>query len=895
MPVLDNSARSVVKATYTPITLNRGRVNQLAHAHVKANLLRELQLQPGEVGQARRALDEDRGLERVRLNEPVRVPDEVWQIASRFEPQAVGALIPSASEVADLASEHLVALGQAVLDYRMNQLRSAPAPRGRAAADSMDEGANKSLVNYAVGALKGFTGAVRIAPIGMLHLERIEMAPAGVERGELLATIPLAPGEQTSVVQKEWSVTSQEFSSIVTDSLEEFSEKGVTEKTELAQATESQSRHSRQLGLNTSVSASYGIVTFTAGAQLSTSDEASQSAKASTMHAKEVTSKASSRVRKERKVTITTTTETGQQETTTRSLSNDTPDAMRIDYYSMMRRWRVRLLQYGLRQTYDLGIPEPGATLRRPYQELAALRRQLGKFEFPVPHTDIVTDVKAGLKETQPHYLVLAERYGAQAPLPPQPHPPLFPTGGNTFGGGDVTWEMTFDVKEGYRITSIDATIRATSPTGKGFSIVLLGSDFDYPPGQGDKTWGPMRLNVKNRPDVPFLEHAEGPQKIIFAMSDTKTISVQLQVNIEPTPQAKERWQAEVWNILYNAAQNQYYTAQQELAGRIAVLEQSIAGGDTLTLRQEEREEVMKGVLRWLLGPAFDFMPNDVRELFDINGTSLKARDGRSGAAFFGSELNLSPAGWSTMFQYQEMVVFLQQAIEWENLLYICYPYFWDVPDAWDFARGLTHPDSTRQQFLRSGSARVVLTVRPGYEQAFAAFLDTGNKDAALSPGHPYLTIGNELRAYAQANYPGIPPANPAHDVRPLLTPLQRRSWADLQVLIGLLEEYRAAQGAYPTTAEGLAALTDWAAAQAPPLGPAPLLDPWGNSYAYTSPGRRTDYELSSLGANGEPGGVDDDADITSWSPASLVAEWFEYTPTHGTDIEVNTAAAKMA
>jgi type II secretion system protein G len=217
------------------------------------------------------------------------------------------------------------------------------------------------------------------------------------------------------------------------------------------------------------------------------------------------------------------------------------------------------------------------------------------------------------------------------------------------------------------------------------------------------------------------------------------------------------------------------------------------------------------------------------------------------------------------------------------------------VPDAWDFARGLTHPDPTRQQFLRSGSARVVLTVRPGYEQAFAAFLDKGDKDATLSAGHPYLTIGNELRAYAQANYPGIPPANPAHDVRPLLTPLQRRAWVDLQVLIGLLEEYRAAQGAYPTTTEGLAALTDWAATQAPPLGPAPLLDPWGNSYVYASPGRRTDYELSSLGANGEPGGVDDDADITSWSPASLVAEWFEYTPTHGTDIEVNTAAAKMA
>jgi hypothetical protein len=39
----------------------------------------------------------------------------------------------------------------------------------------------------------------------MLNLERIEMSPAGLERGELLATIPLAPKERTSVVQKEWS------------------------------------------------------------------------------------------------------------------------------------------------------------------------------------------------------------------------------------------------------------------------------------------------------------------------------------------------------------------------------------------------------------------------------------------------------------------------------------------------------------------------------------------------------------------------------------------------------------------------------------------------------------------------------------------------------------------
>jgi hypothetical protein len=39
--------------------------------------------------------------------------------------------------------------------------------------------------------------------------------------------------------------------------------------------------------------------------------------------------------------------------------------------------------------------------------------------------------------------------------------------------------------------------------------------------------------------------------------------------------------------------------------------------------------------------------------------------------------------------------------------------------------------------------------------------------------------------------------------------------------------------------------------------------------------------------------GVNDD--IASWAPASLIAEWFEYTPTRGTDIAVNSVLAQLA
>jgi general secretion pathway protein G len=42
--------------------------------------------------------------------------------------------------------------------------------------------------------------------------------------------------------------------------------------------------------------------------------------------------------------------------------------------------------------------------------------------------------------------------------------------------------------------------------------------------------------------------------------------------------------------------------------------------------------------------------------------------------------------------------------------------------------------------------------------------------------------------------------------------------------------------------------------------------DPWGNEYAYISPGTRGDYDLYTLGADGQPGGEGMDADIGSWN-----------------------------
>jgi len=139
--------------------------------------------------------------------------------------------------------------------------------------------------------------------------------------------------------------------------------------------------------------------------------------------------------------------------------------------------------------------------------------------------------------------------------------------------------------------------------------------------------------------------------------------------------------------------------------------------------------------------------------------------DSEHGVHFTGNNLE-GGQDWSIMSQYGQLVTFINEAIEWENVVYFLYSYFWDIPTSWKFIRGLQHQDSTRQAFLRAGSARVVLTIRKGFETAFTWLTEHGNLDMPTPiPPSPYLTIAQQIEAYDSTNYPGIPPANPAGGV----------------------------------------------------------------------------------------------------------------------------------
>lgn len=80
------------------------------------------------------------------------------------------------------------------------------------------------------------------------------------------------------------------------------------------------------------------------------------------------------------------------------------------------------------------------------------------------------------------------------------------------------------------------------------------------------------------------------------------------------------------------------------------------------------------------------------------------------------------------------------------------------------------------------------------------------------------------------------------------------------------LDVYRLDNGKYPDQQQGLNALivapessVKW---QGPYLEKAVPNDPWGRPYQYRIPGENRDFDLISLGADGQPGGADENMDI---------------------------------
>lgn len=999
-PALTNSQRSVLKATYVPTKSTGAAAAPTTRAVEKVAMIRQLSVQPGELT----ALKKHKTLRSYVVRSAgasgpgtvalLTLPDLAGKLT---EDNSINATSSYAPLLAQVTSKQLSEFAKAVADARRNSAQAAMNSWAGLKADyakafpKSTSGADEQVWNWAVSsshaavaklksaaatylpaavaerpiaqtvsglagilassasgadtAANDFLSRFQVEPVGRLHLERIEMTPVGIEHGELVHSVPLTPQETVNISHREWSTTTQTFENIVSDSLANFSQTGVIDKTDIAQASTNESRQQSAFDVNGNVSASYAgagfSVTASTGIDYNTHSDDFKSVKDSLDHSVAITRSASARTRKDHRTSFRVSSIAGTEDLAVQVLTNPSTSAIRVDYFQLMRKWEVNLIRYGLRMTYDIVLPNPGNALISRLAQLDQLNTQIAADHVLSVTLDQITPAS---------WQALEQQFGVS--LDPPPSDPFEVMQSGTLEKSVDTFAyvpIDVELPDEYEVTGGHFHAQVHVGGGGGHRAQVKVTDEASGPGTSPLDGAGQFKDDDGVLEVDLTKASilgrTGKVSLMVNHYNVDTGGWLLKIQASPTQEAIDSWQSQILDKLRDADTALYNAHVEKLKEQAATIQASLDDFDALTLRRMEREEIMRGLLQWLFGPAFQLQPGALDAyLNDPQATIFDAGN---------------TAAWQVVMQYGEYIKYIHNAIEWENVLFFPYPYFWDASSRWPFKLFLVHPDPEHRSFLRAGCARVVLTIRPGFEQSFAQFMETYSLSGLLSSNHPYVTIGTEIRNFAMTNYEAIPPANPDKNVRPLLYPEQRKAWSDMQKLILLIENYNTdkhtvtlnaavAAGnnvqATPSTMQGIEFGTtlvidsdanqetvtvtattgagfsanfsmahvvgapiviDSTVTLYPPdlnalkayagTNNLPLVDPWGKPFVYTCPGLHGDYDLVSFGRDGVSGGDGLDADITSWAEGSIVSTWYEYTPTSALDVVINTALPTTA
>lgn len=549
-----------------------------------------------------------------------------------------------------------------------------------------------------------------LQPLGLLYLERLDMTPGAVERGELSYSLPLAPNEKVTLAHREWSVREEQFSEFIEDYQENFSQQGVAQTDDIALSTTSESSHNSALSMSQPLAAAPGVQVTSAIDNSASGIDDSESKTQSKEQSRTVTSLASTRTMKDHKISFTVTTVAGMEDFTAHLIENKNRDkSMRVDYYKRVRRWQSELYRYGVRLTYDLVLPDPGQRLRQREVELQSIAAQLS------------TEFSLGLVPTQitvSNWEALADQYGVSLPSPPEQvqHVEVsqtvsFTTPDDVVTGSDgvkyTTHHRVLSLNVGapanYRLSNLNVYASIQTWTGvpgyggwlnayAGQSVSLANAD------------GGGYCNLNWNLDA-FHVSGDGQNTVFFRMQVAQSGLVRLTGTYVPTEASMETWRLTCWTIIRDAASARWAQHRTFLRERQGILQKDIAAEDPVRLRRMEREAIMRSVLEWLF-PGFE--------------------DANSVLASLPSPGSLDPGKWQQVMQYGEYIKFVQSAIDWDNVMVFLYPYFWDTVWNEEQKLFLQHPDAIRREFLRAGAARVILAIQPGYEEDVVKLLDQG-------------------------------------------------------------------------------------------------------------------------------------------------------------------------
>jgi hypothetical protein len=512
-------------------------------------------------------------------------------------------------------------------------------------------------------------------------------------------------------------------------------------------------------------------VDATANYNYASSNSSQESHRVSSNFARETTSRAASRVESRKLQRRFTRTVDEIEEINKHKFDNkDGPDHISGVYRWIDKVYEAQIINYGKRMMLEFTVPEPAAFLR--YAAAQMPNGEATSIVKPDPPGSCMSDGKTfqplRVEDIKPDtYLFWVAKYNVEDVSPPPSSVTLASASIVNNGGEGEMKEVRY--KDPDAANSQPRTVPTphgtiTIPAEDDTITTWAGAndkDIAIPDGyipyqayinlKGLQSFKAATLTVQIQDKEVSNQTVGGGGSVWLTNSRTSSIPVTVEsfgfviyeviVNVFCTRSTEkfQEWQLATYRAIinsYNDKKSRYDTAIE--AAKIRSGFNQIQGKNPLLNREVEKIELKKGCISLLTGQRFN----------DFDAVNMNV------APHHFPEIDFDEAKAEG-----DYIKFFEQALEWTNMTYLFYPYFWSNKKEWTMLSRLDDNDPLYARFLQAGSARVQVPIRGGFESAVLSFISGAQIwnsegkfviDDKIDP--TYLSIAEEFKSQSGNN-----------------------------------------------------------------------------------------------------------------------------------------------
>lgn len=387
--------------------------------------------------------------------------------------------------------------------------------------------------------------------------------------------------------------------------------------------------------------------------------------------------------------------------------------------------YKNQLVNYGMRLMYEFMIPEP-ASLHQEYVN----REYENKDENNTNIIEKPTDPRTAKENPIANYEKINEKNSAfwanafGVEIDPKPIKDM--TASESYSGIDSKGKgaaFNFNsilIPDGYKIDKIKYTaslVKHGVRLGRNanFDITILSKKYKFLS---------FKILQMDR------EYTSGTVPISVNIRDYKSFTVNVEVQYTLTTSRENEWKKKTFDAIIKGYERKLNESKQNIeAEQIQVKEK-------LAVNPNFYREIEMNVLK----------KNCIAYLYEQMGKPPKNLITRGSFASHHVQRD------KDFENYASIVKFFEQAFEWEIMSYVFYPFYWAEKEQWEKLYYENIDDLLFRNFLQSGMGRVIVSVRPGFEEAVMWYMKTGQIWNGSNPpvigDEMYLSIVDELTGF---------------------------------------------------------------------------------------------------------------------------------------------------